>query len=116
MTTSSAKKSQGNPGTEVVSLDALAQQRRDKLPEPVTFELFGIQFTCPPLKSLPFDIQEKVGSLENGYGLMCEALGRDKVKEMTGAGYTLGDMELISEEWMRRNGFESGESVASPLS
>ncbi len=107
---STAKKT---PGTEVVSLDSLAKQRADALPEPVTFELKGIQFTCPPIKSLPIDIQERIGSLENGYGLMGEALGRDKVREMTGAGFTIGDMELISQEWMRRNGFEPGESPAS---
>ena len=103
-------------GREVVSLDSLAKQKRDALPEPVTFELAGIEFTCPPIKSLPMNIQEKIGSLENGFGLLQETLGQDKVKEMVGAGFTLGDMELIAEEWMRRNGFEPGESMASSAS
>ncbi|URN11372.1 hypothetical protein LUW77_03520 [Streptomyces radiopugnans] len=103
-------------GREVVSLDALAKQKRDALPEPVTFELYGVEFTLPPIKSLPIDLQERIGSLENGYGLMQEALGRDKVREMVAAGYTLGDLELIAEEWQKRNGLEPGESMASAAS
>lgn len=105
-----------NAGREVVSLDALAKQKRDALPEPTTFELYGVEFTLPPVRSLPMDLQERIGSLENGYGLMQEALGREKVKEMTAAGYTLGDLELIAEEWQKRNGMEPGESPASAVS
>lgn len=105
-----------NVGREVVSLDALAKQKRDALPEPTTFELHGVEFTLPPVRSLPMDLQERIGSLENGYGLMQEALGREKVKEMTAAGYTLGDLELIAEEWQKRSGLEPGESMASTAS
>lgn len=103
-------------GRGVVSLDALSKQRRDALPEPVTFELSGVEFTLPPIKSLPLDLQERIGSLENGLGLLQHACGRDKVKEMTDAGYTLGDMELIAEEWQRHNGVDPGEFQASPAS
>lgn len=102
--------------TEVVSLDALAKQRRDALPKPTRYELFGIEFTMPPVKSLPMDLQERIGSLENGYGVMVEALGADKVKEMVAAGFTLGDLEVIAQDWQKRNGLESGESPASPAS
>lgn len=105
-----------NAGREVVSLDALAKQRRDALPDPTTYELMGVEFTMPPIKSLPIDVQERIGSMENGYGLLVEVLGRDKVKEMVGAGYTLGDMELIAEDWQKRNGMEPGESLASTAS
>jgi hypothetical protein len=99
--------------TEVISLDALAKQRRDALPKPTPYELFGVEFTMPPVKSLPIDLQERIGSLENGYGVMVEALGRDKIKEMVAAGFTLGDLELIAEDWQKRNGVEPGESTAS---
>lgn len=102
--------------TEVVSLDSLAKQRRDALPKPTTYELFGVTFTMPPVKSLPMDLQERIGSLENGYGVMVEALGRDKVNEMAKAGFTLGDLELIAQDWQRRNGVEPGESPASSVS
>jgi hypothetical protein len=102
--------------TEVVSLDALAKQRRDALPKPTPYELFGVTFTMPPVKSLPMDLQERIGSLENGYGVMVEALGRSKVDEMVKAGFTLGDLEVIAEDWQRRNGVEPGESQASPVS
>ncbi|MFG3585138.1 hypothetical protein [Streptomyces sp. NPDC047990] len=100
-------------GREVVSLDSLAQQQRDALPKPTNYSLFGVEFTMPPVKSLPMDIQERIGSLENGYGVMVEALGADKVKEMVGAGYTLGDLEVIAIDWQKRNGVAPGESPAS---
>ncbi|MFJ4808488.1 hypothetical protein [Streptomyces longwoodensis] len=100
-------------GTEVVSLDALAKQARDALPKPTSYELFGVQFTMPPIKGLPMDLQERIGSLENGYGVMVEALGREKVNEMVAAGYTLGDLEVIAQDWQKRNGLEPGESPAS---
>lgn len=103
-------------GREVVSLDTIAKQRRDALPKPTEYELAGVHFTMPPIKSLPMDLQERIGSLENGYGVMVEALGRDKVKEMVAAGFTLGDLELIAEDWQKRNGVEPGESPASPAS
>ncbi|MEU4169437.1 hypothetical protein AB0F46_21500 [Streptomyces sp. NPDC026665] len=106
----SAKKT---PGREVISLDSLAQQKRDALPSPTTYSLFGVEFTMPAVKSLPMDIQERIGSLENGYGVMVECLGPDKVKEMVGAGYTLGDLEVIAVDWQKRNGVEPGESPAS---
>lgn len=114
MTTS--KTAAKNGAREVVSLDTLAKQRRDALPEPINYELFGVEFTMPPVKSLPMDLQERIGSLENGYGVMVEALGRAKVNEMVAAGYQLGDLELIAEDWQKRNGVEPGESPASPTS
>ncbi|GHH57908.1 hypothetical protein [Streptomyces candidus] len=103
-------------GREVVSLDALAKQRRDALPEPTTFDLAGVEFTLPPIKALPFELQEKVGSYENVVGVMKEVLGIEKVKEMYAAGYQLGDLELIAEEWQKRSGVEPGESAASTAS
>ena len=102
-----------NPGTEAVSLDALSKQRRDALPEPTTFELAGVSFTLPAMKTLPMDLQERVGSLEDGLGILKLVLGPDKIREMVGAGYTLGDLELIAEEWQKRSGIEPGESPAS---
>lgn len=113
MSTTSSKK---NPGTEVVELDLIAQQRRDALPKPTTYSLFGVEFTMPPLKSLPMDLQERVGGFENGYGIMLEIHGREKITEMTAAGYTLGDMEVIAEDWQKRNGVDPGESKASRAS
>lgn len=103
-------------GREVVSLDALAKQRRDALPEPTTFELAGVEFTLPPVKALPFELQEQVGDLNDSAGVMKEVLGADKVREMYRAGYTFGDLELIAEEWQKRSGLEPGESPASAAS
>ncbi|GGU52642.1 hypothetical protein [Streptomyces lavendofoliae] len=105
-----------NAGREVVSLDALAKQRRDALPDPTTYDLFGVEFTLPPIKALPFELQEKVGDLNDTVGVLKEVLGVDKVKEMYAAGYTFGDLELIGTEWQKRSGLEPGESPASTAS
>lgn len=105
-----------NAGREVVSLDALARQRRDALPEPTTFELSGVEFTLPPIKALPFELQERVGDLDNTVEVLKDLLGSDKVREMYKAGYTFGDLELIAQEWQKRSGVEPGESPASAAS
>lgn len=105
-----------NAGREVVSLDALAKQRRDALPTPTTFEMSGVEFTLPPIKALPFELQEKVGDLNDSAGVMKEVLGAAKVREMYAAGFTFGDLELIAEEWQKRSGLEPGESPASAAS
>ncbi|MBW1600899.1 hypothetical protein JJV70_02030 [Streptomyces sp. JJ66] len=110
------KKNTTTAGTSAVSLDALAKQRRDALPEPTTFELFGVRFTLPPMKSLPFEMQEKVGDLTDVVGLMKYVLGDAKVKEMYKAGFQFTDLELIGEEWQERSGLEPGESAASAAS
>ena len=110
MSTSSKKK---DAGREVVSLDALAQQKRDAQPEPTDYELFGVEFTLPPMKALPWELQEKVGDLNDTIGVLQEVLGKDKVREMYRAGYQLGDLEVIALDWQKRSGLESGESQAS---
>lgn len=103
-------------GREVISLDSLAKQRRDALPDPTTFEMLGVEFTLPPIKALPFELQEKVGDLNDSAGVMKEVLGSAKVREMYAAGFTFGDLELIAEEWQKRSGLEPGESLASSSS
>lgn len=103
-------------GREVVSLDSLAKQRRDALPEPTTFELAGVEFTLPPMMLLPFEMQERVGDLNNVSGILTDVLGAEKVREMYAAGFTFGDIELIAEEWQKRSGLEPGESQASSSS
>lgn len=103
-------------GREVHSLDALAKQRRDALPKPVDYELFGVEFTLPPVKSLPFEMQERVGDLNDSASVLKDVLGADKVREMYRAGYTFGDLELIAEEWQKMSGLEPGESLASTAS
>ncbi|GGV91578.1 hypothetical protein [Streptomyces massasporeus] len=100
-------------GTEVVDLTTLAQQRRDALPKPTTYNLLGVEFTLPPIKALPFELQERVGDLDNTVAVLKDLLGRDKVQEMYGAGFTFGDLELIAQEWQKRSGVEPGESPAS---
>lgn len=113
MTTSTKKAG----GTEVVSLDSLAKQRRDALPEPTTFELSGVTFTLPPMKALEFELQEKAGgNLEDVVGVLKAILGAEKIREMYAAGFTFGDLELIGEEWQKRSGVEPGESQASAAS
>jgi hypothetical protein len=103
-------------GREVVDLTSLAQQRRDALPEPTTFNLFDVEFTLPPIKSLPFELQERVGDLDNTVEVLKDLLGRDKVQQMYAAGFTFGDLELIAQEWQKRSGVEPGESPASAAS
>ncbi|MGX1129889.1 hypothetical protein RKD49_002079 [Streptomyces glaucescens] len=103
-------------GREVVDLTSLAQQRRDALPQPTTFNLFDVEFTLPPIKSLPFELQERVGDLDNTVEVLKDLLGRDKVQEMYSAGFTFGDLELIAQEWQKRSGVEPGESPASAAS
>lgn len=103
-------------GREVVSLDALAKQRRDALPEPTTFEMLGVEFTLPPVKALPFEMQERVGDLSDTVGVLKDILGAAKIKEMYAAGYTFGDLEVIGQEWQKRSGLEPGESSASAAS
>jgi hypothetical protein len=93
-------------GTEVVDLNALAKQRRDALPKPTTYNLLDVEFTLPPIKALPFD-------LDNTVAVLKDLLGRDKVQEMYAAGFTFGDLELIAQEWQKRSGVEPGESPAS---
>jgi hypothetical protein len=103
-------------GREVVSLDALAKQKRDALPEPTTFEMFGVEFTLPPVKGLPFEMQERVGDLSDTVGVLKDILGDAKIKEMYAAGFTFGDLEVIGQEWQKRSGLEPGESAASAAS
>jgi hypothetical protein len=105
-----------NTGTEVVDLNSLAQQRRDALPKPTTYNLFDVEFTLPPIKALPFELQERVGDLDNTVDVLKDLLGADKVKEMYAAGFTFGDLELIAQEWQKRSGLEPGESPASAAS
>lgn len=101
-------------GREVVSLDSLAKQRRDALPDPVSYSLFDVEFTLPPIKALKFELQEKVGGdLNNIVAVMQEVVGDSKVREMYRAGFQFSDIELIAEEWQKRSGLEPGESVAS---
>jgi hypothetical protein len=103
-------------GIEVVDLNSLAKQRRDALPKPTTFDLFDVQFTLPPIKALPFELQERVGDLDNTVAVLKDLLGEEKVREMYAAGFQFSDIELIAEEWQRRSGVEPGESPASAAS
>ncbi|MET8818451.1 hypothetical protein EF913_28205 [Streptomyces sp. WAC04189] len=110
MSTSSKSK---NAGREVISLDAQVKQKRDALPEPTTYELFGVEFTLPPIKSLPWSVQERVGNLNNTIDVLEDTLGPDKVKELYSVGIQLGDLEVIAIDWQKRSGLEPGESQAS---
>ncbi|KAA6216386.1 hypothetical protein [Streptomyces filamentosus] len=103
-------------GREVVSLDSLAAQKREALPEATTFELHGVEFTLEPFHALPMDLQERMKGPEDYLGILRVALGPEKVKEMVDTGYTISDMNLVAEEWMRRSGIEPGESPASSAS
>ncbi|MDT6983762.1 hypothetical protein ACFSUJ_12310 [Streptomyces lusitanus] len=113
MSTSSKKK---DTGREVVSLDALVQQKRDALPEPTDYELFGVEFTLPPMRALPWELQEKVGDLNDTIGVLAEVLGKDKVKELYGVGIQIGDLEVLALDWQKRSGLEPGEAGASSSS
>lgn len=109
MTTTSKKAA----GREIVSLDTLVKQKRDALPEPTDYELFGVAFTLPPMRALPWELQEKVGDLNDTIGVLAEVLGKEKVRELYGVGIQLGDLEVIALDWQKRSGLEPGESPAS---
>lgn len=100
-----------NPAVQRTSLDAKAKQRRDALGADIHMELFGVQFTLPHMRSLPMDVQERVGNRD--IAVLRIALGDDKVNEMIKAEFKVSDMELIVEEWQERSGVEPGESQAS---
>lgn len=103
-----------SPAREVVTLDAIAAQRRDAQPEPTDFSLHGVEFTLPPMKLLPLELQEQVaGGMNNYVGIMKHLLGDDVLKQMYAAEYTFDDLELVMEEWQKRSGLEPGESEAS---
>ncbi|MEU0940295.1 hypothetical protein [Embleya sp. NPDC005971] len=104
------------PKTTVVSLDALAKQRREAMPEATVFSLHGVEFELPPMKMLPIEMQVRVSSMSDGYAVLEDVLGADKIKQMFKAGYTFDDLELIHAEWQARSGLEPGESQASPTS
>ncbi|MEU9149215.1 hypothetical protein AB0D59_01345 [Streptomyces sp. NPDC048417] len=108
--------SKKNPGTETVSLDALIQQKRDALPAPTTYEALGVTFSLPPMRALPWQLQEKVGNLNDTFAVLEEVLGKEKVQEMYAAGYQLGDLEVIALDWQKRAGMAPGESPASAAS
>ncbi|MFI0776306.1 hypothetical protein [Streptomyces sp. NPDC021212] len=85
-----------------MSLDAVAARRARDLPPAVRYELKGFFFTLPPLKSLPIDLRERIdGDL---LGILQVALGENQIQEMVTAGFTLSDLEVICEDWCRRNG------------
>ncbi|MGW3491795.1 hypothetical protein [Streptomyces sp. NPDC001054] len=100
-------------GREAVSLDALVQQKRDALPEPTNYELFGVEFTLPPMRAIPWELQEKVGDLNDTIGVLAEVLGKAKVRELYGVGIQIGDLEVLALDWQKRSGLEPGESAAS---
>ncbi|WP_432091012.1 hypothetical protein [Streptomyces sp. NRRL F-5630] len=100
-------------GREAVSLDALVQQKRDALPEPTNYELFGVEFTLPPMRAIPWELQEKVGDLNDTIGVLAEVLGKAKVRELYGVGIQIGDLEVLALDWQKRSGLEPGESGAS---
>ncbi|MFF8485156.1 hypothetical protein [Streptomyces antibioticus] len=105
-----------NAGRDVVSLDALAKQKRDALPDPVTYELHGVEFTLPPMRLLPFALQERVGNLDDIPGVLKDVLGAETVQRMYDAGFTFVDIEIIGQEWQKHSGVEPGESEASTAS
>jgi hypothetical protein len=99
--------SKSSPAVKRMSLDAKAKQRRDAMPAEIPMELFGVEF----IKRLPMDAQERVGN--NDVAVFRMVLGDEKVEEMIKAGYEVGDLELILEEWQEYSGVEPGESRAS---
>ncbi|MEU8555971.1 hypothetical protein AB0C80_18545 [Streptomyces anthocyanicus] len=110
---STSSKAKNAKGSEVVSLDSLAQQKRDALPEACTFELRGVTFTLQPFNSLPMDLQERMAGPEDYLSILRAALSDEKVQEMIDAGYTLVELEVVANEWMKRSGVQPGESAAS---
>lgn len=102
-----------SPAKQRVDLSERLKQRRAALPEPFECEAFGIEISLPPLHSLPIDVQERAATTRD-IGILRIAAGDDKVNEMIKAGFTLGDLEFLMEEWQERTaGVEPGESRAS---
>ncbi|WP_435058739.1 hypothetical protein [Streptomyces sp. bgisy060] len=98
--------------TGTVSLDALAARRARSLPPGVRYELKDVVFTLPPVRALPVDLPERTGG--DAVELLRLVLGEDVISEMAAAGFTLGDFELICEDWRRRNGLAAGTGPLLP--
>ncbi|MEU2658959.1 hypothetical protein ABZ615_27035 [Streptomyces sp. NPDC007325] len=101
----------GDTGT--VSLDVLAARRARALPPGVRYELKGVAFTLPPVRALPVDLAESAAAGDTAE-LLRRVLGEDVIGEMAAAGFTLGDFELICEDWRRRNGLAAGTAPLLP--
>lgn len=94
----------GVTASGTVSLDMRARQHARSLPGPFRYELKGVTFDLPSLRSLPLAQWERLrGGTDPLAALTC-VLGEVKLKEMTAAGFTLGDLEVIVEDWERRSG------------
>ncbi|MFE9042234.1 hypothetical protein ACFY9F_28525 [Streptomyces sp. NPDC012421] len=98
--------------TGTVSLDVLAARRARALPPGVRYELKGVAFTLPPVRALPVDLPESAAG--DTAELLRRVLGEDVIGEMAAAGFTLGDFELICEDWRRRNGLAAGTAPLLP--
>ncbi|MFB7937621.1 hypothetical protein [Streptomyces sp. NPDC056049] len=99
-------------GTGTVSLDVLAARRARSLPPGVRYELKGLAFTLPPVRALPVDLPESSGG--DTAELLRLVLGEAMIGRMAAAGFTLGDFELICEDWRRRNGLADGTARLLP--
>ncbi|MFF9150041.1 hypothetical protein ACF1BN_34880 [Streptomyces sp. NPDC014861] len=95
-----------------VSLDVLAARRARSLPPGVRYELKGVAFTLPPVRALPVDLPESAGG--DTAELLRLVLGEEMIGRMAAAGFTLGDFELVCEDWRRRNGLADGTAPLLP--
>ncbi|MFF9818670.1 hypothetical protein [Streptomyces sp. NPDC014006] len=87
-----------------VPLDAVARQCAQALSGPVNYELKGVTFALPSLRSLPIDLWDRVRAGTDPMASLRAVVGEQKMREMAAAGFTLSDLDVILEDWKRRDG------------
>ncbi|KUO16771.1 hypothetical protein [Streptomyces dysideae] len=87
-----------------VSLDARARQYARSLPGPFRYELKGVTFALPSPYTLSLTQWRRFHDGSDALAAFQAVLGEPKAREMTAAGFTLGDLAVIVAEWEHRSG------------
>ncbi|MEU1465200.1 hypothetical protein ABZ467_31880 [Streptomyces sp. NPDC005727] len=87
-----------------VSLDERARQYARSLPGPFRYKLKGLTFALPSPYALSLTQWGRFHDGADALAAFQAVLGEPKVREMTAAGFTLGDLAVIVEDWEYRSG------------
>ncbi|MDN3261184.1 hypothetical protein QWJ26_15440 [Streptomyces sp. CSDS2] len=100
-------------GEGTLSLDAHARRHARSLSRPLRYELKNVTFTLPSPRSVPLAVWQRLHDGTDPLTAFQALVGEAKTREMTAAGFTLGDLEVIVEEWEHRGGVRR-HAPASP--
>jgi len=85
--------------------DAIAAAIAEADETPFTFTYNGKTYELPPIKRLPVKVQDSLSQGRTDLALIA-MLGADVYDELTEK-MTIGDLEVLFNEWARVNGVES---------